>query len=580
MPEEKSAFRIIKRFLKFLRPYWIKGLVAFFFMLFAVGLQLPMPFLTKYLIDKVIPKGSFHILNIIGFVLIGVLFLQAVSSFVERYLLATFRGRVLFDLRMKLFNHTERLKIPFFKERETGYLMSRISGDVDSVQGLLADTLISFGQNILTFIAGVGAALYIHPKLAVISFSILPFYAASIFMFNKRIRKMTWEVREEFARVNKDLQELLSGMTVLKAFTGETYGTLRLVKSVKKGIRKSVRMDILSTFYSITSTIISSAGPLVLIWYGLGEIMRGDLTVGGLIAFNSFLRYLFGPTRSLMNINLTVQQSLASVERIFEILDTEKEPYDTGRVELKVVEGKIEFRNVYFSYDTEPVLNNISFEVHDGEKVAIVGESGAGKSTIAALLLRFYEPLKGKILIDGINIDDIEIASLRKNIAYVSQDVFLFSDTIKENIRFGKRNASSEEIKEAARIASIDTFIEGLPDGYDTQIGERGMKLSGGERQRIAIARAVLKDAPIMILDEATSNLDRKVERKIVEAVEKISGNKTLIIIAHRLSTIRDADKILVLDNRGEIKDMGNHQELLNTSLVYQELYRKEAVSS
>jgi len=509
--------------------------------------------------------------------LIGVLFLQAVSSFVERYLLATFRGRVLFDLRMKLFNHTERLKIPFFKERETGYLMSRISGDVDSVQGLLADTLVSFGQNVLTFIAGIGAVLYIHPKLAIISFCILPFYASSIAIFNKRIRKMSWEVREEFARVNKDLQELLSGMTVLKAFTGETYGTLRLIKSVKKGIKKSVQMDILSTLYSISSTIISSAGPLVLIWYGIGEIMRGDLTIGGLMAFNSFLRYLFGPTRSLMDINLSIQQSLASVERIFEILDTEKEPYDTGRVELKVVEGKVEFRNVYFSYDTELILKNVSFEVRPGEKVAIVGESGAGKSTIGALLLRFYEPIKGKILIDNQDLRDIKIKSLRENIAYVSQDIFLFSDTIKENIRFGKRNADFKEIKEAARIAGIDEFIESLPDGYETMVGERGMKLSGGERQRIAIARAILKDSAIMILDEATSNLDRKVERRIVEAVEEISRNKTLIIIAHRLSTIRDADKILVLNNRGEIKDIGNHQELLNTSLVYQELYRKEA---
>ncbi|MCK4420282.1 ABC transporter ATP-binding protein, partial [candidate division WOR-3 bacterium] len=464
---------------------------------------------------------------------------RAFSIFIERYLLATFRGRVLFDLRMKLFNHTERLKIPFFKERETGYLMSRLSGDVDAVQGLLADTLISFGQNILTFIVGIGATLYIHPKLAFISFSILPFYALSIAIFNKRIRNMSYEVREAFAKVNKDLQELLSGVTILKAFTGEIYGSLRLIKSVKEGIRKTVRLDILSTLFSILSSLISSAGPIVLIWYGCSEIMRGNLTIGGLMAFNSFLRYLFGPTESLMHLNLSIQRSLASVERIFEILDTEKEPYDKGKIELKDIKGTIEFANISFSYDTEPILKNISFKVNPGERVAIVGESGVGKSTIAGLLLRFYDPSKGKILIDGIELKEINLSSLRKNIAYVSQDIFLFSDTIRENIRFGRRRATDSEIEKAAKVAGIDSFIRKLPKRYDTTVGERGMKLSGGERQRIAIARAVLKDAPILILDEATSNLDRKIENKIVNSVEKISKNKTLLIIAHRLSTIR-----------------------------------------
>jgi len=578
MPDEKSTFKIIKRFLRFLRPYWIKGLVAFFFMLFVVGLEIPIPFLTKYLIDKVIPTGSFRILNIIGLILIGILFLSSVSFFIERYLLATFRGRVLFDLRLKLFNHTERLKIPFFKERETGYLMSRLSGDVDSVQGLLADTLVTFGQNILTFIAGVGAALYIHPKLAIISFCILPFYAFSIWMFNKRIRKMSWEVRERFATMNKDLQELLSGMTLLKAFTGERYGTLRLMKSLKEGIKKSVKRDILSTLYSITSSIIFSAAPLVLLWYGVGEIMRGDLTIGGLMAFNSFLRYLFGPTRSFMDLNLSIQQSLASVERILEIMDIEEEPYEeNGMKELMQLKGRIEFYNVSFSYDTQPILKDISFEVRPGEKIAIVGESGVGKSTIASLLLKFYKPTEGKILIDGVDIRNIKLSSLRKNIAYVSQDNFLFSDTITENIRFGKRNASFDDIKKAAKIAGIDNFIRKLPEGYETTIGERGTKLSGGERQRIAIARAVLKDAPIIILDEATSNLDRKVERAIVKRVAKISENKTLLVIAHRLSTIIDADRILVFDN-GRLINAGIHEELLATSSVYQELYAREEV--
>lgn len=517
---------------------------------------------------------SFRILNIIGLVLIGVLFLRAVSIFIERYLLATFRGRVLFDLRMKLFNHTERLRLSFFHNRETGYLMSRLSGDVDAVQGLLADTLVSFGQNVLTFIAGIGATLYIHPKLALISFSILPFYALSIGIFNKRIRDMSYDVREAFAKMNKDLQELLSGVTILKAFTGEVYGSLRLIRSVKEGIRKSVRLDILSTLFSILSVLISAAGPIVLIWYGCGEIMRGRLTIGGLMAFNSFLRYLFGPTQTLMNLNLSIQRSLASVKRIFEILDTKREPYDKGKIALKEIKGDIQFKNVSFSYNQEPVLKNITFRINSGERVAIVGETGVGKSTIASLLLRFYEPQEGIITIDGNDIREIKLESLRRNISYVSQDIFLFSDTIKENIRFGRRDAGDKEIEEAARIAGADEFIQKLPDGYNTEVGERGVKLSGGERQRIAIARAVLKDAPILILDEATSSLDRRTERKIVKSVEKISKNKTLLIIAHRLSTIQGADKIIVLD-KGRIKDTGTHNELLAKSKIYQELYKK-----
>lgn len=567
--------KLIFRFLTFLRPYWRKGLFAFLFMLFAVGLQLPMPFLTKYLIDKVLVMKSFRILNIIGFVLIGVLLLRIVSIYLERYFLATFRGRVMFDLRMAIFNHTERLRLSFFHNKETGYLMSRLSGDVGSVQGLLADTLVSFLQNILMFIAGVAATIYIHPKLAFISFSILPFYALSVWVFNKRIRDMSYELRENLAQMNKDLQELLSGITVIKAFTGEIYGSLRLIRSVKKGIKKSVKLDILSTLFSLLSALISSTGPLILIWYGCGEIMRGNLTIGGLMAFSSFLSYLFGPTESLMGINLTIQRSLASVERIFEIFDTTKETCKDGESELKEMKGGIIFDNISFSYDKEPILKNISFDINHGDKIAFVGETGVGKSTIASLLLRFYEPDNGDIYINGLNIKDIKLESLRKNIGYVSQDVFLFSDTIRENIRFGKRGAKDGEIETAARLAGIHNFIDNLSEGYDTEVGERGVKLSGGEKQRIAIARAVLKDAPILLLDEATSNLDRNTERNIIKSIEKLSLNKTLIIIAHRLSTIKDVDKIIVLD-KGKIVDSGKHKELIKGSDIYKKLYQTE----
>lgn len=562
------------RFLRFLKPYWKKGVIAFFFMLLAVGLQLPMPFLTKYLIDKVLVLKSFKILNIIGLVLVGVLFVRAASTFIESFLLTTFRGRVLFDIRLKLFEHIQKLSLSFFRKKETGYLMSRVSGDVNAVQGLLADTLVSFGQNTLTFIAGIACTLYIHPKLAIICFGILPLYLLSLQVFNKRIRRMSHDVRERYAMVQKDLQELLSAIFIIKAFTGEKRSTIRLLKSVKDAIRKEVRLDITAALASISSVIISSSGPIVLIWYGCGEIIRGSLTVGGLIAFNSFIRYLFGPARALFNLNIGIQRSLAACERVFEIMDIA--PEREGKNDIKVTEGKVVFENASFSYDGEErVLKNISFEVNPGELVAIVGRSGVGKTTLVSLIPRFYEPEEGKILIDGEDIKDANLKKLRKNIGIVAQETFLFSDTIKENISFGNPDANDREIEEAARLAYCNEFIKTLPGGYETKVGERGINLSGGERQRISIARAILKNPKILILDEATSNLDSESEKKIQKALEPLMKKRTTFVIAHRFSTIINADRILVLHD-GKIVEVGTHKELYKENGVYKNLYDKQ----
>ena len=574
MHNKKTTFRTVLRFLRFLKPYWKKGVIAFLFMLLAVGLQLPMPFLTKYLIDKVLVLKSFKILNIIGLVLVGVLFVRAASTFIESFLLTTFRGRVLFDIRLKLFEHIQKFSLSFFHKKETGYLMSRVSGDVNAVQGLLADTLVSFGQNTLTFIAGIACTLYIHPKLAIICFGILPLYLLSLQVFNKRIRRMSHDVRERYAMVQKDLQELLSAIFIIKAFTGEKRSTIRLLKSVKDAIRKEVRLDITAALASISSVIISSAGPIVLIWYGCGEIIRGSLTVGGLIAFNSFIRYLFGPARALFNLNIGIQRSLAACERVFEIMDIA--PEREGKNDIKVKEGKVVFENASFSYDGEErVLKNISFEVNPGELVAIVGRSGVGKTTLVSLIPRFYEPEEGKILIDGEDIKDANLKKLRRNIGIVAQETFLFSDTIKENISFGNPDANDREIEEAARLAYCNEFIKTLPGGYETKVGERGVNLSGGERQRISIARAILKNPKILILDEATSNLDSESEKKIQKALEPLMKKRTTFVIAHRLSTIINADRILVLHD-GKIVEVGTHKELYKENGVYKKLYDEQ----
>ena len=555
------------RFLKFLSPYWKKGAWAFLFMLLSVGLQLPLPFLTKYLIDEVVAVKSFKLLNLIGLVLIGFLIIRAVSNLLQSYLLASFRGRVLFDVRVKLFERVQRASLSFFHGRQTGYLMSRLSDDVDAVQGLLAETLVTAGQSILTFIAGIICTIYIHPKLALICFAVLPLYVVSIAIFNRRIRSLSMETREQFALVQKDLQELLSGMSLIKAFTAEGRATIRLISGLKRAIRAEVRMDITAALASISSAMISAIGPVALIWYGCGEIMRGNLTIGGLLAFSSFIGYLFGPVQVLYELNVGIQRSLAAVERIFEIMDVE--PEGDAESVLSIPHGRVTYDGVSFSYgDNEAVLRDISFEIPPGRSAAIVGRSGAGKTTLASLLLKFYQPSAGRICIDGRDIGSISLKSLRSQIGLVAQDSFLFSDTIKENIRFGRPDASDEEIENAAKMAHAHEFIMDMPDGYLARIGERGCTLSGGQRQRVSIARAILKDPKILILDEATSQVDNESERLIQEALEKFMKGRTTIIIAHRLSTVEKADMIMVL-HEGRIVDRGRHFELLAKEGIY-----------
>ncbi len=578
MRKEKNttSLKLIKRFLKFLKPYRKKALFAFLFMLLAIALQLPLPFLTKYIIDKVVVMKNIKMLNIIGFVLIGVILLQSATSFLKSLLLTVFRERVLFDVKMKLYEHIQGLSLRFFHKKQTGYLMSRINSDVQSLHGLLADTILTLTQSILTFIVGIGATLYLHKQLAIIAFCILPVYAITSWLFNKRIRNMSWELREKYANVQKDLQELLTGIFTIQAFSAEKSALLRIFRSTKNEAQQSVKLSILSTLYMVISSIISSAGPLVIIWYGCAEIIRGNLTIGGLIAFNSFVHYLFGPTNTFVNINLSVQRSLASAERIFDIFDTKSEIKDKkGSIEIKSIKGNVEFKDVNFTYESEKVLESINFCVNSGENIAIVGPSGAGKSTLVNLITRFFDPDSGRILIDGNDIKNIKIKALREKIGLISQDVFLFNDTVRENIRFGSPSVKNDKVEEAAKRANAHCFIKKLEKGYNTIVGERGVTLSGGERQRISIARAILKDPKILIMDEATSQLDSESEKLIHQAISKLMKNRTTFIIAHRLSTITNADKIIVINN-GRIEQIGLHQELLKVSNLYSKLYKKQ----
>jgi len=373
------------------------------------------------------------------------------------------------------------------------------------------------------------------------------------------------------------MQESLSGIQIVKAFLMELHESKRIARSMKLLIRARVRNVLWAAASGVGAGFFVGIAGLVVVWYGGSEIIRGNLTIGQYVAFNSFLIYIFGPTQRLVNMNVRIQNSLAAVERVFEILDLKPEEESrAGRGDLKDTKGKVEYCNVSFSYDSARlVLEDISLGVEPGNLVALVGRSGAGKTTLVNLIPRFYEPQSGRILIDGNDIQEIALRSLRKQIGIVSQETFLFSSSVKDNIRFGRPNATDEEVIRAAKSAHAHEFIVKLAQGYDTKVGERGGRLSGGERQRIAIARAILKEPPILILDEATSELDSKSENLIQEAMESLMRNRTTFVIAHRLSTILNADTIVVLDE-GRIVEEGRHQELYHKGGAYKRLYDEQ----
>jgi subfamily B ATP-binding cassette protein MsbA len=545
----------------------------------SIILSLPIPLLSKYLIDKILPLKDIKMLNLIGFLLIFVIMLSAITSFLQNFFTVNFRAKVIYNLKTILFEHLQNFDIEFFREKGTGYLMSRVNSDIESLRGLLADTILYVIKDILTFLVGMILVLYLHLKLGIISISILPFYILLIIIFNRRIKNMSMEWRECYAGMQKDLQEALSGIDLIKIFTGEELIIKRIKKSIKKVISQEVKLDLISAFASSLTEIIGAIAPLVLIWYGIYEIINQRFTLGSLIAFNSFIRYLFGPIQRLVSTNFGIQKSVASLERVYEILDKQPKIKDKKDAkELIIKSGTIEYKNVEFRYHEkdEFSLKNINLKIKRGI-TAIVGPSGSGKSTLIKLLLRFYEPETGEIIIDGQNIKEVKIKSLRKSISIISQEIFLFSDTILENLKFAKPDAELEEIKNACEKAGILPFIQNLPEKFNTKVGERGLKLSGGERQRIAIARAILKDAPILILDEATSQLDGITENAIKKFLIEFAMKKTIIVIAHRLSTVNFADNIILIE-KGKILDEGKHEELYERNKIYRELCQTQFI--
>lgn len=540
-------------------------------------LNLVIPQVTRVTIDTIIPEQQFDRIAFIAFVILGTGAIIGILTFARSYLMSVVGQRVIFDLRHSLYSHIQSLSMSFFDSRRTGDLMSRVTNDINSLQQLVTSGVMEIFTDALTFIVIMVILFYTDWQLTLLLLITFPLMIITTQVFGTRIRGAYRDVQEQMAHVNEHLQETITSIRLVQSFANEKYEVNRFNKWNRRSMEANINAVKLWSIFFPLIDIMNRLGHVVIIGFGARQVMLGHLSIGTLVSFLAYLQLLHQPVRRFSRVMNTIQQAAASGERIFEIIDTQPEVVEKpGAIDLPTVKGHIHFDDVTFSYETdETVLKNVSLSVEPGQTVALVGPSGAGKTTITNLLTRFYDPDEGRVTVDGYDLRDVTFESLRGQMGIVSQEILLLHGSVRENIAYGKPGASDEEIEEAARIANAHEFISEFPKGYNTVIGERGMKLSGGQRQRLAIARAVLKDPRILILDEATSQLDSESEHLIQQALERLLKQRTSVVVAHRLSTIRNADMIVVLDG-GHIVEKGAHDELLALNGQYAALHQRQ----
>ncbi|MGF7034351.1 subfamily B ATP-binding cassette protein MsbA [Paenibacillus mucilaginosus] len=580
---QRNQWAIARRYFPFVRPHLPLTAAIVGIGILQLGASLVTPWMTKIIIDHILVRrdGTWTLGQAMA-LLGGSFALSIVLQFIRGLFTASLWVRTVRDLRSRLYRHLQTLSPGYYDSRQAGAVASRITSDVEGAQRLISGGALQLVVDALIVVFAGIMVLYLHWKLALLCLAILPLYYLTFRKFNGRIRGAWREVHARMEKLSGDAVERLSGVRIVQAFGREQAERLRFEAQSGEHTEEARKAFFLSNVFGRMNQAYSEAGKWLIWFAGALFVLQGELTIGGLVAFQAYLGQLYGPIYRFSELNVTIQTALAHIERIFEVLDTEPEIRSKpDALQVGSCQGDIRFENVAFGYrngeedELHEVLHDITFHVQPGQVVALVGPSGAGKSTLVQLLPRFYDPLRGRILIDGTDLRDYRLDEIRGQMAVVLQDNTLFSGTVYENIAYGRPEASMEEIRAAAAAANAHGFISEWEAGYDTLVGERGLRLSGGQKQRIAIARALLKDPRILILDEATSALDAESEALVTGALEELMRGRTTIIIAHRLATVVRADQILVMD-RGGIVDRGTHQELLQRSGLYRELYEKQ----
>jgi subfamily B ATP-binding cassette protein MsbA len=571
---EMGQFR---RLFGFIQPYRFRLYLALVVIVIGSLLGLAGPYSLQFLIDAVFKKNDVHLLNLITLILVGIFLLQSVAYFVRGYLLAFVGERVMADLRIHLFEHLQHLSLSFYNERRTGELVSRVTNDVSTVRSLVTSDIATALSQVLTFIGALILILVTDWRLTLFMFALIPVVIVIAMLFGRRLRRLSAMVQDQLAHATTVLEEGIGGIRVVQSFTREGYETDRFRRSIETTFSLAMKRIRVSNLFGPVISFLGFGAVVSIFWFGGHEVLAGHITPGQLFMFLVLTLTIAGSIGQFSGLWTSLQETLGATRRLFDILDTRSDILEQpDAVPLPRVEGRITFEHVSFAYQDDPeaaILSDVTLEARPGEVLALVGPSGAGKTTLVNLIPRFFDPTSGQICIDGHDLRSLQIKSLREQIGIVPQETLLFGSTVRENILYGRLEATEAEIIAAAQAANAHEFIVQLPKGYETPVGERGVKLSGGQRQRIAIARAILKDPCILLLDEATSSLDSESEGLVQEALERLMHGRTSLIIAHRLSTIQNADRIAVLD-AGRVVEIGTHAELLKLDGLYAHLHR------